>query len=294
MRAEVGSVWMLTLIALLTACSSFRATAKASANPPPRVVRAEVTVILDKLPEDKRQRMANFAEKVRNYIHTRAWIEEDYVRPFKVGLQLFLEDSPDPTEDRYRCSLIASGPDLQYYDKRAVFPFQLNETIQESGAATPLRSLIDFYVHLIIANELDKYGEYAGDNYIAKAKAAMQEGKYSQYAYGWDWREDTINEIATDNYKTFRMMKDYYFYGLWSTVGEPVKTRKYVLDALQRLEEVLKENKDNLAAQNFIDAHYQEVIEIFKGSGDRTAFEIMTRMDPERKDVYKEFLASND
>ena len=57
---------------------------------------------------------------------------------------------------------------------------------------------------------------------------------------------------------------------------------------------MLKENKDNLAAKQFIDAHYQEVIEIFKNGKDPTAFQIMTRMDPDRKDVYKEFIASND
>jgi hypothetical protein len=293
MRAEVKSVLFAILLAAL-AGSSNRVMAKPAVQSGKGVVRPEVTVILDKLPEDKRQKMGNFAEKLRVYIATRVWIEEDYVRPFKLGLQLFLEDDPYPTEDRYRCSLIASGPDIQYYDKRALFPFQASETIQESGAAVPVRTLIDFYVYLVIANELDKYGENGGDVYFAKARALMQEGKYSQYAYGWDWREDTVLALTTDNYKKFRVMKDYYFYGLWSTQDEPDKTRHYTLQALKRLEEVLKENKDNLAAKQFIDAHYQEVIEIFKNGKDSTAFQIMTRLDPERENIYKEFIASND
>jgi len=289
MRAEVKTIsWTLLLAAMISPAG------RAVANPPGRVVRPEIKVILDKLPEDKRQKMATFSEKVRTYIASRDWIEEDYVRPFKVGLQLFLEDNPDPTEDRYRCSLVASGPDIQYYDKRALFPFQATETIQETGAHVPVRTLIDFYVYLIIANELDKYSENGGEHYYAKARAMMQEGKYSQYAYGWDWREDTIDATITMDYKKFRAMKDYYFYALWSTPDEPEKTRHYTLEALQRLEEVLKENKDNLAAKQFIDAHYQEVIETFKGSKDATAFQIMTRLDPERTDVYKEFIASND
>lgn len=293
MRAGIKAVAISLWVAACCAGSLAVSTALAQSSGR-RIVRPEVTVILDKLPEEKRQKMGTFAEKVRAYIATRSWIEEDYVRPFKVGLQLFLEDDPYPTEDRYRCSLVAAGPDIQYYDKRALFPFQVNETIQESGTPAPVRTLIDFYVFLIIANELDKYGENAGDLYYAKAKAAMQEGKYSQYAYGWDWREDTMAATTTDNYKKFRLMKDYYFYGLWSTQEEPEKTRHYILEALKRLEEVLKENKDNLAAKQFIDAHYQEVIEIFKGTKDATAFQIMARLDPDRKDVYKEFIASND
>ncbi len=294
MCAKAISFVFLIVTVVLVVGASIRVTTASAQASSKRRVRPEVKVILDKLPEDKKKKMSTFAEKVRVYIATRDWIEEDFVRPFKVGLQLFLEDSPDATEDRYRCSLVASGPDIQYYDKRALFPFQVNETIQETGASTPVRTLIDFYVFLIIANELDKYGENAGENYFAKARAAMQEGKYSQYAYGWDWREDTIEAITTDDYKMFRAMKDYYFYGLWSTEGEPEKTRKYVLDALKRLEEVVKENKDNPGAKHFIDAHYQEVIEIFKDSKDATAFQIMTRLDPDRKDVYKQYIASND
>ena len=294
MRAQARSFLFSSIAAAFALSAFLRPTHGFAQSASKRIVVPEVKVILDKLPEDKKQKMATFSEKVRVYIATRSWIEEDYVRRFKVGLQLFLEDSPDATEDRYRCSLVASGPDIQYYDKRALFPFQVNETIQETGHASPLRTLVDFYVFLIIANELDKYGENGGDHYFLKARTAMQEGKYSQYAYGWDVREDIITALTTDDYKKFRVMKDYYFYGLWSTEGEPEKTRKYVLDALKRLEEVLKENKDNLGAKHFIDAHYQEVIEIFKDSKDHTAFQIMTRLDPDRKDVYKEFIASND
>ncbi len=257
-----------------------------------RVITAKVTVILDKLPDDKKARMSNFAEKVQTYIHNRKWTEEDYVRPFEVGFQFFLEDNPTSIEDRYRCTLIAVGPDLQYYDKRGLFPFQEGETLEESAAYVPVRGLIDFYMFMILGNELDKYGANGGDNYFAKARGAMQEGKYSLFAHGWDIREDVVLALTSENYKKFREMKDYFFYGLWST-DEPAQTQHYVMEALKRLEEVLKENKDNLAAQNFIDAHYQEFIEVFKQSKDTTPFEILLKIDPDRKDVYNEYTDAN-
>lgn len=257
-----------------------------------RVITAKVTVIVDKLPQDKKTRMTNFAEKVQNYINNRAWIEEDYVRPFEVGFQFFLEDNPSAVEDRYKCSMIAAGPDIQYFDKRAVFPFQEGETMQESATYVPVRGLIDFYMFMIIANELDKYGASAGDHYFAKARGVMQEGKYSLFAYGWDIREDLVTALASDNYKKFREMKDYFFYGIWST-DKAEQTRHYVMEALKRLEEILKADKDHLAAKNFIDAHYQEMVEIFKHGKDTTPFEILSQIDPDRKKVYDEYNEAN-
>jgi hypothetical protein len=257
-----------------------------------RVITAKVTVIVDKLPQEKKTRMANFAEKVQNYINHRNWIEEDFVRPFEVGFQFFLEDNPSGIEDRYKCSLIAAGPDIQYFDKRALFPFQEGETIQESATYVPVRGLIDFYMFMIIANELDKYGASAGDHYFNKARGMMQEGKYSLFAYGWDIREDLVTALSSENYKKFRELKDYFFYGIWST-DEAAQTRHYVREALKRLEEILKEDKDHLAARNFLDAHYQEMVEIFKHGKDRTPFEILLQLDPDRKEIYNEYIEAN-
>ncbi|MEK7727375.1 MAG: DUF4835 family protein [candidate division KSB1 bacterium] len=287
-----GSNKLCLLVAALVLFGGRTISAQANGDKRGRLITAKVKVILDKLPQEKKTRMENFAEKVQNYINNRVWIEEDFVRPFEVGFQFFLEDNPSAVEDRYKCSIIAAGPDIQYYDKRALFPFQEGETIQESATYVPLRGLLDFYMFMIIANELDKYGPAAGDNYFAKARGTMQEGKYSLFAYGWDIREDLVTALSTENYKKFREMKDYFFYGIWST-DEAAQTRHYVLEALKRLEAVLQDDKDHLAAKNFIDAHYQELVEIFKQAKDTTPFEILLKLDPDRKDVYNEYIEAN-
>ncbi|NUO81840.1 DUF4835 family protein [candidate division KSB1 bacterium] len=293
MRAPYNASWLCLLAtAAFVSLGNAALADEESAGKGNRVITAKVTVIVDKLPQEKKTRMANFAEKVQNYINNRKWIEEDYVHPFQVGFQFFLEDNPSGIEDRYRCSIIANGPDIQYYDKRALFPFQEGEVIEETAAYVPVRGLIDFFMFMIIGNELDKYGASGGDHYFAKARSTMQEGKYSLFAYGWDMREDLVLALSSDNYKKFREMKDYFFYGLWST-EEAAQTRHYLMEALKRLEEVLKENKDNLAAKNFVDAHYQEFVEVFKQNNDTTPFEILLKIDPDRKEIYNDYIDPN-
>jgi len=254
-------------------------------------VRAKVSVILDKLPAEKKKRMANFQDRLANYLNSRAWIEENYVYPFEVGVQLFLEDEFSTVEDRYRCSLLVSGPDIQYYDKRGRFPFQENEELKQNNEYVPALGLIDFYVYLVIANELDKYGALEGTPYFEKARSVLQQGKFSRFFEGWDRREENLQAILSTNYKKFRELKDYYFYGLsLEKPDELAQKRDYIKQAVQKLEEVLKENNDNLAAKQFIDAHHQEIIELFRDTGDNTVFKILIRLDPERAKLYEEYM----
>jgi len=259
---------------------------------PDKRLRAKVTVILEKLPVDKKTKMANFHEKVANYIASRDWIEEDYVNPIDIGVQLFLEDSPSTVEDRYRCNILVSGPDIQYYDKRSRFSFQENEELKPGAEFVPILGLIDFYINLVIGNEIDKYGLLEGTRYFEKARGILQQGKFARPPFfeGWDWRDETMRAIFSENYKKFREMKDYYFYGLSLNDDEITQKREYVKQAIDKLAEVLKENRDNLGAKQFIDAHYQEIVELFKDAGDDSVFRILIRIDPDRENIYQEYI----
>jgi len=254
-------------------------------------VIAKVTIILDKLPAEKKKRMADFQDKLTAYINSRTWVEEDYVNPIEIGVQMFIEDEFSTVEDRYRCSMVVSGPDIQYFDKRGRFPFQENEQLKSNAEYVPVIGLIEFYVYLILANELDKYGSLEGTGYFEKARSVLQQGKFSRFFEGWDRREETLRVTSSENYKKFRELKDYYFYGLsLEKTDELAQKRDYLKQSVQKLEDVLIENKDNLAAKQFIDAHHQEIVDLFRDAGDDSIFKILIRIDPDRTALYEEFV----
>jgi hypothetical protein len=259
-------------------------------SPPNKIIKATVTVIIDKLPADKRQKMATFDQQVQRYIESHDYIEEDYVAPFQVGVQLFLEDYPYNGEDRYRCSILLNGPDVQYSDKRARFAFQQNEQLSRNQGFSAIGGLIDFYLCLVIGNELDKYDELAGTHYFEKARALVEQGKFGQFFEGWDRRDELMQSIFSENYKKFREMKNYYFYGLWGVQNDAPKQRSFVKQAIRQLKAVLTENRDNLAAQQFIDAHHQEIVDLFKDSGDPEVFKTLKALNPDRAELYDEYI----
>ena len=288
MRRVAARRFVCVLIICLLGAQLFPAAAASARD---KKIVAKVTVILDKLPAEKKKRLADFQDKLTAYINGRAWVEEDYVNPIAIGVQMFIEDEFSTIEDRYRCSMVVSGPDIQYFDKRGRFPFQENEQLKPNAEYVPVIGLIEFYVYLILANELDKYGSLEGTAYFEKARSVLQQGKFSRFFEGWDRREETLRATNSANYKKFRELKDYYFYGMQlEKKDELAQKRDYIKQSVQKLEEVLTENKDNLAAKQFIDAHFQEIVDLFRDAGDDTVFRILIRIDPDRTELYEEFL----
>ncbi len=257
------------------------------------IVEVSVSLELKQLPLDKQEKMSDFREKLLKYLNDYSWLEdgdEEDMYPFKLHFQVFLEDRPSNIEDRYRCSIVASGPDNQYIDTRATFAFQEGEPLEHDGQVTSLKQLLDFYVYLLIAAEFDKLGHLEGAPYFAKARAALEQGKFVRFPNGWDRRDELMEQLEGANYKKYREMVDYYFYALSIWPDEKGKARENMAKAIFMLREIKSADVNLEAPKHFINAHYQEVIELFKNASNREPIEILKELDPDREDIYDEYL----
>lgn len=288
MQVSLWRYFTLIMSFLVIPPSALEGTFAGSPEEPP--MRVTVKVILENLPITKQEKMKDFQEKVTRYMNEYDWLQTEDIHPFVISLQLFLEDMPSNIEDRYRCNILVSAPDVQYYDKRGVFPFQQGEALEHDGQYTPIKGLIDFYTWLAIASEFDKVGYLEGSRFFDKAKATMEQGKFSRFFTGWDRREELIKKIYSDNYKKFREMKDYYFYALSILPQDKNKAREYIGQAVEMLASVLENDRDLDAAKQFIDAHYQEITDLFGDQKNKRPIETLLKLDPDRKAIYEKFL----
>ncbi len=255
-----------------------------------RVFKADIQVVLDKLPIENQEELKDFDKLIERYINDFSWIEEEDVPTVEISVQIFLEKQPTSIEERYSCTILVTGGDIRYYDKRVVFPFKKGDQIEHGGQFHPLSGIIDFYIYLAIANEIDKIGYLEGSKYFDKAKAVMEQGKFTRYNTGWDRREELIDEIYSENYKKFREMKDYFFYATSILPDEKKEARKYMATAIDMLKETLDRQHDLEAAHKFIDAHFQEVIDLFKDAENKKPIRTLQRLDFDRSDIYEEYL----
>lgn len=274
-------LWILLSLAPLTAAQ----------------IKAKVNVIIDKLPIDRQEKMRDFHIVVKDYIENVEWLEEDDAIPLQITVQLFLTDSPSNTEERYKCEFLISSTDVQYFDKRVRFPYQPGDPLFYSDQAIdPLTGVINFYVNMILGSELDKERAYGGDFYYKRAQSFVALGKFvrTEFIMGWTQREDLIQDVFTKPFRKFRKMKDYYFYGLYVRKENIEETRKNIRTALDMIEGVLKERADLEEPKQFLNAHYLEIIEIFKDDRySEDVFKKLIKIDPAHQELYEEYVSDS-
>lgn len=258
-------------------------------------VKANVHVIIDKLPLDKQAKMRNFHEIVKKYVEESPWLEDkDQGDPIEISLQLFLTDLNSNVEDRYKCEFLISGSDVQYFDRRVRFPFQQGEQLVFSEQSVgPLTGVINFYMYMVIANEFDEYNKFGGDIYYKKAQNMAALGKFvrSEFILGWTEREEIIKRVFTKEFKTFRVAKDHFFYGLYIKDDHLSEARKNVVQAIDLIDTVMATKSNFEEPQQFLNAHYMEIIDLFKNTKNHSElFKKLIKLDQEHKEQYETFI----
>ena len=136
-----------------------------------------------------------------------------------------------------------------------------------------------------------------GETYIIKkAQSFAALGKFvrTDFIFGWTEREQLIKNVFTEPFRKFRKMKDFYFYGLYVREEKPDETRKNIRTALDILGGVLKERADLDEPKQFLNAHYLEIINIFKDDRyGEDVFKKLIELDPEHKELYEEYVSDS-
>ena len=254
-------------------------------------IRAQVKLTLERLPLEKQQKLKDFAEAIETYISDHDWTGESVDGEIPISVQIFLMDNSVSYESRYSGTfLITNNSDIQYYDKYWRFPYEAGTRLEHNESIfDPFTGFIDFYVYLIIGGEYDKLGKFMGTPFFEKSKLLSDQAKFNaRFILGWEERTALIDRILSEDYKSFRTMKDFFFLGQ-SYVGEEDTTaQKYCAQALSLLGDILRKDPGNEEAIQFLKAHHVEYIELFKE--DREILEKLIRIDPDRAETYQQYL----
>ena len=263
-----------------------------------QTIVANVELELNALPDEKREGLKEFDFKkiLEDYLNNYKWTKDEFVGDFKINWTLLLQDISVSYQDRYKVQIVISNnSDVQYSDRRCRFAYQKAEIpVHSDNNWDSLTSLLDFYMNIIIAEEMDKFGHLLGTPYFEKAKLIAEQARFGlgQFIEGWDLRVELIEDLLSENTRKFREMKDFYFYGIYFSKEDPTKARTYVKEALNMLEEVKKEEDPKYKrCEQFIEAHHIEIIELFKDSNSKNeVFEKMIKLDPDRANIYSDYL----
>ena len=257
-------------------------------------VEAEVSTDLRTLPIDRQEKLRDFADKVMHYINSYDWNDDPWQTVVYINIQLRLEDMSSGAEERYRGTIVIDNNyDIQFSDKRWRFAYQSNDQlIHEENAMNSFTNLIDFYIYLILGHEFDKWSTLGGSPYYEKAKYIAEQSKFGlgRYIDGWDRRLELANYFLSDQHKPFREMMDYYFYGISFINKDNAEARKHCATAIKMLDKILSYNPEHEYAKKFIEAHYIEMVEIFRRAKNKEPIRTLMVLDPAHERIYRDIL----
>ena len=263
-------------------------------------VEAEIMVHLEALPVLHREHMADFSREMTDYIEEWDWLEEDLPEPVHVGFEAILAFLGSAVKTQYGSRLtVYSGTDLKYLDRWWLFEYEREDLLQHDDQQfNGLTWLIDFYVHIMIGHELDKFTEFGGDSHFQRANAIAVDGRFSrEFQRGWDERLDLIDGILADDYRPYRLIRNRYFRGLAAQkANKLVEARTLCREAVDLMAELHKKNARDERLTEFLNAHYLQLADVFSAESPTEvpdtapsleAYEVLMEIDPAHRSTYE-------
>ncbi|OPZ72515.1 MAG: hypothetical protein BWY83_00611 [bacterium ADurb.Bin478] len=257
-------------------------------------LEAQVETDLRTLPIDKQQKLREFADRVMHYINSYRWTDDPWRTKVMLQVQLILEDRSTNAEDRYAGQiLIHNNYDLQFFDKRWSYTYMIENNLQhQENGLDSFTSVVDFYIYLILGGEFDKWSTLGGQVYFEKAKSIAEQAKFGmgRFIEGWDRRLDLVNYLLGDRHRPYREMVDYYFYGLSFIREDNARARQHCATAISMLDKIITNDPENEYAKKFVDAHYMEMVEIFRRANNKDPLRTLMVIDPGHAQIYRDIL----
>ncbi len=257
-------------------------------------IEAKITMDVRTLPIERQQKLRDFAEKVENYINSHQWNNDPWRTVIYLTMNIILEDMTTSAEERFKGQLLLSNSyDCQFSDKRWRFAYDSGEPlVHDENMTNSFTNMLDFYINLVLGVEFDKWSTLGGTEYYVKARNIAEQSKFGlgRFIEGWDRRLDLAVYLLSDEHKPFREMCDYYYYGLSLVKQDNAKVRQYVAIAIDMLDKILSKNPENEYAKNFIEAHYIEMVDIYRRAENKEPLRTLMVIDPKHADIYCDIL----
>jgi len=256
-------------------------------------VSAQFNFTLETLPQAQREDMRNFSRDLKDYVEGWDWINENLNNPVPVFVEGPLAYQGSIIKTRYGSKLTASnGLDIKYLDRWWFFEFEREDQFQhDERRFHSVTWLIDFYVHIMIGHELDKYSEFGGENHFRRAQAISMEGRFDQYFQrGWDERLILVEGLLSDDYKPHRQIRLDFYQGLENQNNNNNPEAKILCrQAVENLKAQYAKNPRDGHVKSFLDAHFIELADIFKTETSPDVYDELIALDPEHSSTYNEY-----
>ncbi|ANE50578.1 DUF4835 family protein [Flavisolibacter tropicus] len=256
-------------------------------------------------------------ETLTSFLNNRKWTGETYQPQEKIKCNFLINIDQDLGQNVFKATLTVQAarpvygtsyesPLINYQDNDMVFryiefqPIEFNENrIQGNDPlAANLTAILVYYVQIILGLDHDSFSPKGGELYFRKAQQIVNNAPESRDITGWKPFDGMRNrfrlaENLTDN--RFSQVHDaiytYYRGGMDLLVENEETARSGILNALNFLSTVNKDNPNAMIMQVFFQGKSTELANVFKKANNDTrnrAKDLLVKLDVTNATTYKE------
>jgi len=252
-----------------------------------------------------------------NFINNRKWTNDVFQTAEKIQCNFLLNIEEALGNDVYRAKLTIqaarpvhntsyNSPIINFLDDDVVFryaefqPIEFNENRVQGNdpVAANLTAILAYYVDIILGFDYDSFSLRGGDIYFQKAWNIVNNAPESGSIKGWKSFEGLRNRywLAENlNNNRFALIHDvmysYYRSGLDRFYESEDEARKGVMNCLNYLSSLDKDNPNSMILQFFFQGKSNEMVKVFShATADlkTRAREILMKIDISNAEMYKE------
>ena len=254
--------------------------------------QCEVKIQMSQLQPRDQDDLSDLSQKLTDYLNKKNWSDQNQDLTIKSNIQLIITTvTTRGSEKVYRAQFLISSPSGEnFYDTSCEFPYFLGQAFETYRTAfDPLLDLVDFYVYMVLAGELDTYELFSGTPFYNKAQDLANQGQLSNFSTGWTGRLEDVIQITDGDHVPLREAKFYYYEGLYFVEREPNPNyaRQFSTEVVRRLGMVYNKRPNSKTLKRFLDSHFQEICTLFRFDLDRKNMDKMIEIDGRHRDTYE-------
>jgi hypothetical protein len=224
---------------------------------------------------------------LNEYMNTKAWTTDVFSPEERIECSISIQIVSAAAQDVYNATITVqssrpvfnssyNSPMFNFLDKDCEITYVQNQAIDFSPTAytSNLSSILGFYAYMIIGLDYESFSKGGGTKYFNTAEQIMNMVPTSAPdAKGWRPYDGTrnrywlINNIQASKYDPFRKaLWDYHFAGMDNFYDKPALARANIMNALDKLQQISKDNPNGILIAVFFQAKSDELVGIFSGA----------------------------
>jgi hypothetical protein len=252
-----------------------------------------------------------------NFLNSRRWTNDAYQPGEKIQCNFLLTIEQDLGNNIFKGKLTAQAarpiyntsydsPIMNFLDDNVSFryvefqPIEFNENRVQGNdpLAANLTAVLAYYVNIILGLDYDSFSLKGGDAYFQKAWNIVNNAPENSEIAGWKSYESLRNRYwLAENFNNnrFALIHDalysYYRSGLDIFYENEDAGRTGILNCLNFLSTINKENPNSMVLQFFFQGKSNELVKVFsKATPEQKnrARDLLTKLDITNSQVYKE------